>query len=140
MANPVVDVRWPGKVVDLLNQLRGGSGEMHKGWCGGGNMPEGWCVDFVAACCGVPEIGVGGVQLWNLWAREEFNDEGLAPGEEYDQSFLSWLDGQLRTTHKEPPILINTWLPPVAHQGGANLCRLVYPPYPAIWVEFPGVS
>lgn len=129
MASPLVSVSWPGAVVDLLNRLPDGAG---------GNMPEGWCVDFVVGCCGLPEVGRGGVQLWNWRPREEFDDRGLSDSSpEYAAAFLAWLGEQIEIGGKEPPILINTWLPPVAYQGGVELCRMVVDAdreRPAVWV------
>jgi hypothetical protein len=133
MVSPLVSVSWRGTVVDLLNQLPDSAG---------GNMPEGWCVDFVAGCCGLPKIGRDRVALWNWWPQEAFDARGLAEGTpEYELAFVSWLDRQAKTTGDRTPVFISTWLPPVAYQGGAELCRLVVDgsgtDRRAVWVAAP---
>jgi hypothetical protein len=140
MVSPMVSVLWQGEVIDLFNRLPDGAG---------GNMPEGWCVDFVAGCCGIPEIGRGRVELWNWWPREEFDNRALidergelvCSPQAYESAFLTWLGEQAGAGRKKLPVFINTWLPPVAYQGGAELCRLVVTPGPpesrAVWVTAP---
>ena len=119
--SPVVRAQWRGTVIDLFNRLPFVSG--------GGNMPGGWCVDFVAACCASPEVGAGPLGLDNLPWLGEFDEGGLAyPSREYEQAWEGWLFRGVEAAWGGPPVFVHTLSPPVAYQGGVELCRLVSHP------------
>jgi hypothetical protein len=77
---------WPGKVINLLNQLPAGA--LHYGAITGQA-----CADFIVACSSVPDAASRGIEVDNLSLRWDRLDqlEGSPDTPEYVARWRDWL-------------------------------------------------
>jgi hypothetical protein len=67
MVSPLVNVKCPWSVVNLLNRL---PKDPNSSVFADGDMPESWCVDFVAAYCGLSKAGRDRDIGWRMSSRD----------------------------------------------------------------------
>jgi hypothetical protein len=122
--SPAVTLWWPGKVIDLLNQLPVGA--LHYG-----AMAGQVCADFIVACSGVPGAASREIEVDNLplrWGRLD-ELEGSPDTPEYVARWREWLFEEIERLSASVdgqrwlPVMLDLDPPYHATQGGEVLCR-----------------